>query len=366
MPLTALQLRWFRNLQPSALVFHPQLNIITGENGSGKSSLLESIFYLSRNASPFTQQLRHVIQHEQTKFILLAQLASENDTLTWPVALQKSLNGKTLIRCNGQRLTKMAELTQRLPLLLMTPDSTQWLRGSAKERRRFLDWGVFHVEPKFYPAWRRYQHALKQCNSALKSADPTLAKYWFTSMAEAGELIHQHRQLYFEKWQLAYATEVETLLPQLQLSFSLSAGWNTELSLAEALEQDFERARRHHHISVGIHRADIHIYDHGTLAKETLSRGQQKIITLMALLSQCRLLYQHNQQRCIFMIDDLTAELDVQHQTLIVEQLSKVHAQIFLSCIQLDSLNTLLQQKEHQLFHVEQGMICSLPPTSPL
>lgn len=153
-----------RNLHPVTLNPSPRINILYGPNGSGKTSLLEAIHLLGLARSFRSQRLSPVIQHEQPACTVFGQVLW-NDGRVRNLGVARNRLGELQIRIDGQNVRSAAQLAESLPLQLINPDSFRLLEGAPKVRRQFLDWGVFHVEQRFLPAWHRLQTALRQRNS---------------------------------------------------------------------------------------------------------------------------------------------------------------------------------------------------------
>ncbi|MCW8831005.1 MAG: DNA replication and repair protein RecF, partial [Gammaproteobacteria bacterium] len=167
MHLLQLQIQDFRNL--STLNFEPVdgVNLITGLNASGKTSLLEAIYYLSHLRSFRTHQISDLINRESSQLQLVATIQTDSKNQI-PLGIQRSRN-KLEVRANRQPVKRAADIATLFPVLAIHPDSYRLITGSPSQRRQYLDWGVFHVEHDFFGIWQRYKRALSQRNAALKS-----------------------------------------------------------------------------------------------------------------------------------------------------------------------------------------------------
>ena len=167
MPLKRLSVTGVRNLQPVTLQPSPRINIVYGANGSGKSSLLEAIHLLGLARSFRSTRLQPVIQHGQDACTVFAEVLQISG-ITNSLGITRNKQADYQIRIDGQSVRSLAELAETLPLQIINPDSFRLLEGAPKQRRQYLDWGVFHVEHQFLPAWQRLQKSLKQRNSLLR------------------------------------------------------------------------------------------------------------------------------------------------------------------------------------------------------
>lgn len=353
MSLAKLDVSFFRNIEKAQLNLVPGFNFFYGLNGAGKTSLLEAIYLLGYGRSFRTSFNNQLIQHNQPKLTVFAEL--ENGI---PIGIEKNQQSKTLIRVNSENQNSAAILAELLPIQLINPDGYKLLEEGPTYRRQFLNWGVFHVEQGFYLAWSRLQRALKQRNSALKEQGvSTYIKIWDEEIIQASELIHKMRLSYWDKFLPLFTEYQRALVPELdKLSLSYYPGWKNTASLAEQFESAFKKELIYKYTLFGAHRADIKIEIEGRDAAEVLSRGQQKLLAFALRLSQGELLFQERQRRCIYLIDDLAAELDRNKRNFVFKTLDKLCSQVFVSMV--DTLEALqISGFDGKLFHVEQGTI---------
>ncbi|MGP5407550.1 DNA replication/repair protein RecF [Psychrobacter celer] len=383
-------------------------NVMIGANGSGKTSLLEAIFLLSRGKSFRHHQPKRYIQHHQHTATVHARL-SDGNTL----AIQKQADATTLLRLNQSTVYNQSILTEQLPTLLIDPSSMDMLEQGSASRRQLLDWLVFHMKQGFHPQWLAYQRLLKQRNSLLKKSKHLThvqlaeLRSWDKGLGNHAALIHHYRQHVFTKWQPYFADSIAQLLPSYaeQLSLSYHAGYDTdvalEVQLGERLEQDLQLG----YTRIGNHRADIHVHwrsndtvaandimppdklpagsgskqvvaDTLPMLKEqaanVLSRGEKKLLITALRLSQLPLLLQtasttqastNENERVltatpVVLLDDITAELDERAIEILLSTLAKLPCQVFMSSLTADitpMVNDLWSNP--MMFHVKQGQI---------
>src|SRR5271167_3091566 len=196
MTLGRVQVTDFRCLQSAALDLDPQFTLISGPNASGKTSLLEALYVLGRGRSFRTRRLEHLIRHGATQFVVFGEV--DTATRRVPMGVEGSAAG-VRAQIDGDRPASLAELARILPVQIIDPEVHHLIEEGPSRRRRFLDWGVFHVEPVFIGHWRRYQQALKQRNAALKSGQPRgVVSVWDSDLARSGELLNAARARYVE------------------------------------------------------------------------------------------------------------------------------------------------------------------------
>jgi len=242
------------------------------------------------------------------------------------------------------------------------PGSHALVSGGSEPRRRFLDWGLFHVEPDFLSLWRRYSRALKQRNALLKQGGPSrMLDTWDHELAEAGEPLTSRRQHYLERLQQRTVALAARLAPQLGIQgLELSPGWRRhELPLADALLLARERDRQAGYTSVGPHRADWSVDFHSIPGRDALSRGQAKLTALACLLAQAEDYAEQRGEWPVIALDDLASELDRTHQARVLERLLNGPAQIFITATEAPA--ALLDLTHIARFHVEHAQIVAVP-----
>ena len=393
-----LQISHLRNLTqvnlPSAAC-----NVIIGANGSGKTSLLEAIFLLSRGKSFRHHQPKRYIQHHQNTATVHAKI---NDGST--LAIQKQADATTILRLNQTTVYNQSILTEQLPTLLIDPSTMDMLEQGSASRRQLLDWLVFHMKQGFHPQWVAYQRLLKQRNSLLKKTrhltQVQLAELrsWDKGLSNHAALIHHYRERIFEEWQPYFAKSITQLLPSYaeQLSLSYSAGYDTSIALDVQLDERLEQDLQLGYTRIGNHRADIHVHwrSHGSTklndaltnekidtdvnkalpvlkeqAANVLSRGEKKLLITALRLSQLPLLlnnadsdlstgYATSQITPVVLLDDITAELDDRAIHILLSTLSKLPCQVFMTSL-TDDIVPLVQSlwSTPNVFHVKQGQV---------
>jgi DNA replication and repair protein RecF len=264
-------------------------------------------------------------------------------------------------RLDGGPVGHLGELCAALAVVSFDPGSHALISGGGEPRRRYLDWGLFHVEPAFMAVWRRYARALKQRNALLKarSHDGQLDA-WDSELADAGEPLTRYRQHYLDALQPYFAALIAELVPALGPSeLRYQTGWRREeLSLADALLLTRARDRASGHTSVGPHRADWTLGFSALPGREALSRGQAKLTALAALLAQAEHYAAHRGDWPVVALDDLASELDRHHQQRVLQRLRRSGAQVFVTGTELPS-GLDGDAVDLTRFHVEHGEIGS-------
>lgn len=355
MALSRLIVEHFRNLQSFDVNMHHGFNFIVGKNGSGKSSLLEAIYYLGHGRSFKSALASRVIQYEQPHFTLFAQLTEQNKQ--WSIGLQKTRQGQSAVKINGEEGNKIADLAHLLPIQLISPEEITLLNGGPSYRRAFIDWGLFHHQPEFYQTWTRLRRLLKQRNAALSQVQHyNELAVWDHELAVLANKISQWRESYVTALYDHIVRSCALFLPELDISQRFYQGWEKESDYSELLKRNFERDRQLGYTFSGPQKADLKLKANGIPLDDVLSRGQLKLMMCALRLAQGEYLIQNSVKTCLFLLDDFSSELDPNKQELLAQRLQQIQAQVFISTIQLEQLNPFLCET-HALFQLQQGKL---------
>jgi DNA replication and repair protein RecF len=363
MTLARLEVSGVRNLRAVALDSLANINICYGDNGSGKTSILESLYLLGLARSFRSSQIKSVITHGEQSCTVFGEVRPLGRGAALPVGVSRDREGALQVRISGRQVRTTSELAELLPLQLINSDSFNLLAGGPAHRRQFLDWGVFHVEHRFYQDWQRFQRCIKQRNSLLRHGKISASELrsWDREFSEAGEQIDARRTAYFEDLQQVFSTLMARLSGDLApLELRYRRGWEKGKPLLDALASTEQGDRQQGFTQVGPQRADMRVMMQGYSAAETLSRGQQKLVVCALKLAQGQLLSERSQRRCVYLVDDLPAELDRHHCALVAEVLNELGAQVFITCVEKQDVAGVWPQAAvggSAMFHVEHGVV---------
>ena len=358
MQVTRLSISALRRFSDVEVDPAPGLNLITGDNGAGKTSLLEALHLMAYGRS-FRGRVRDGLIQTGAEAVEVFLEWREGPELRLRRAGLRHTGHSWNGRLDGRDVAQLGELCAALAVVSFEPGSHALVTGGGEPRRRFVDWGLFHVEPGFLPVWRRYSRALKQRNALLKSGmTGSQLDAWDHELAEAGEPITRHRQHYLHALQARLLQVCSDLVPSLGAShIEFQPGWRSnDMPLADALLVARERDRSLGYTSVGPHRADWRIDFAAHPAREALSRGQAKLTALSVLLAQAQDYAMQRGEWPIVVLDDLASELDRKHQARVLELLVASGAQVFVSGTEvpaaLEAFGTGLTR-----FHVKHGQV---------
>ncbi|MCB1648331.1 MAG: DNA replication/repair protein RecF [Pseudomonadales bacterium] len=347
-----------RNLSEVQIRPADRVNIIYGKNGSGKTSLLEAIHLLGLGRSFRSAKLEPVIDTNANDCVIFSELEEGVS-----IGLNRTRRDGQTLKLMGERQRSWIETARYLPLQIINSDSFSLLEGSPKIRRRFLDWGVFHVEHEFALAWRKVSKCLSQRNLLLKQRrlDVEQLQAWDQELAQQGQHIDEYRKRYVALFLPALEQVLPGLISLPELRIRYERGWDESLSLADALLQQRERDQRYGATQNGPHRADLQIRIGRNAAHEVLSRGQQKLLVSAMKIAQSQLLHRVSGNKSVYLIDDLPSELDMENRSRICQLLEELGCQIFITCVDAEELeNCWSKELRAGKFHVEHGKITPL------
>jgi len=355
MRLTQLQIKNFRNIESATLTPVQGVNLIVGDNASGKTSLLEAIYYLSHIRSFRTRYVTDLIQRETPYLQLVANIETLEKQII-PLGIRRSRN-KSEVRVNKQPVKRVSDIAAQFPVLAIHPDSYKLITGSPSQRRQYLDWGVFHVEHGFFQSWQRFKKALTQRNAALKSKQKfDVCQLWNKEICNTADYIDQLREQYFLKLLPYFQQLADKFFLNDKVTIEYKRGWPADKSLFELLEVNIQKERMKGFTYYGPHRAEITIKVNGQSAQTCISRGQQKTLVALMRLAQAMQFTEATNKSCVLLYDDLAAELDANHRKLILAVLSKMNIQLFLTAIEKEQID-LSAWHEKKMFHVEHGIM---------
>ncbi|MBS0359028.1 MAG: DNA replication/repair protein RecF [Proteobacteria bacterium] len=349
MSLNRLTIRNLRNI--SSIEFNPEqkFNLFYGPNGSGKTSILEAIHYLGFGRSFRGRIHERIIKKGEDALEVFGSTREGTG-----VGIEKGRGGNTRIRVNSENKKSIAELAEILPIQLIHPESYRILDSGPKYRRQFLDWGVFHVEPVFMSIWRRTDIAIQQRNAALRDINRHQIEIWNREIVLGAEQIDEMRKRYLVLFTPIF-NEVYSSLNGEEVALKYQRGWSESQELSEILEKSIQREQMLGYTEHGPHRADLKIYSQNALVEDIFSRGQKKWLICALKFAQGVLLQQQIQKPCIYLMDDLAAELDASRRKKVSDLLDSFDAQIFLTATELDKLGDFVERPLSTVFHVERG-----------
>ena len=354
MQLTALSVQHVRRI--SGAQIHPsnETNLISGENGSGKTSLLESIHYLATARSFRTTRASNVISHGQPALVVSGELQDATGQVN-RVGVEKT-RGTTRVKLNGELVTIASKIARLVPVLTFNTESYLLLDGGPANRRALVDRLLFHVEHEYLDVLKNYYRGLKQRNALLRSrASREQVGLWDRQLAPIVEKL--------DRWRSECVATINRYLGDSELAdacgllcLEYHRGWNADHEYEALLGENFRKDNDAGVTMSGPHRAELCIKVGEKLAKAVVSRGQGKLIIAAIVCAQAKYLRDYGQEAPILLIDDLASELDRAARSLAAKTLLNTKAQAFFTAIETADLPREVRDTA-RLFHVEQGRV---------
>ncbi len=346
-----LKIERFRNF--SNIVFSPNahINLIIGDNGSGKSSLLEALAYLSIGKSFRTSHWQNLVQKGTSDFVIFADKGDKK------IGIKRSSFGTIDIRINGENTNRLSDLAFLTSMQIIHPADLELILGGPSLRRAYIDWGTFYHMPEFFETWSNFKRILKQRNAYLKS----VSDYRLLRVLDH-ELVHQAGKLnylrtnYFESVKFYVLQVLKRFLPEFNFELSFYPGWDSRKQLEAVLIDAFERDKLYGYTIYGPQRADLKILVNGVDANEILSRGQIKLLLCALKIAQGAYLEDKKDVQCTFLFDDFSSELDADKKDLLSSYFISLKGQIFITAIDADDKN-FFSKADYTIFELKDNVI---------
>lgn len=354
MALLSAQIEQFRCIEHAELDLDSRTTLITGPNGSGKTTVLEALYVLGRGRSFRTARLDTAVRHGQKQARVVGALERAGRRLIVGV---ETGQGETIAHIGGAPADSLAELSTVLPVQAIDPGVHKLIEEGPFRRRRFLDWGVFHVEQGYLESWKRYRRLLSHRNAALKRASTDAELHpWSVALAEAGEAVDGSRKRYLDLLAPSVADFGQRLLAR-PLTLRYRRGWTDEEGLAATIAALRDRDRENGSTEAGPHRAELVLLIDERRVQDEASRGQQKLTAAAMVLAQVAVESALHPGRSVVVIDDPAAELDGRSLDRLLDAVDQLKAQLVLTALAPEQLRPA---RNYPVFHVEQGRVRTL------
>jgi DNA replication and repair protein RecF len=352
MALLSAQIEQLRCIERAEFELDSAATLITGPNGSGKTTLLEAIYVLGRGRSFRTARLETAVRHGQKRARVVGTIEHAGRQVVVGV---ESGQGETTAHIAGAPAESLAELNTVLPVQAIDPGVHKLIEEGPIRRRRFTDWGVFHVEHGYLHVWHRFHRALRQRNAALRQQVPdTLLDAWDQEFAVSGTEVSQYRDRYFARIRGGLQSLASALL-DLDVTIEYSRGWSADLALGAVLVERRALDLSRRTTTAGPHRADLDIRVSGKRARDTVSRGQQKLLAAALILAQLTYHRRTHDLKPVLLLDDPAAELDTGRLRRLLRVVTDLKPQLVVTALRETSLEGL--EAPRISFHVEQGKL---------
>lgn len=349
----------FKNHAEFEAHFCEKINCFVGNNGKGKTNLLDAIYYLSFCKSFFNASDLQNIKHEQDFFVIKGLFDKFGEDSEVYCGIKK--NQKKVFKKNKKEYRRLSEHIGQYPLVMISPSDSDLVNGVSEVRRKFLDGIIAQYDAAYLDKLIAYNQVLKQRNALLKmfyeshAFDAETLDIMDEQLCHNGQVILQTRQNFLKEFVPIFNTHyrfISNLHEEVNLQYDNSLGdGEFKTALITALSRD----RAVHHTTVGPHKDDLEFTINGYDLKKYASQGQQKSYLLALKLAQFELIKKHKNTKPLLLLDDVYDKLDEERFTKLLEMVSSNDfGQVFITDTHPERMNDLLNQKqlEHRIFVV--------------
>lgn len=363
MHLESLRLSNFKNYPAAQLEFSSEINCFLGKNGSGKTNLLDAIFYLSFTKSASQSQDQHCILHEESFFSIKGTFNLEEKARIVLCGLQ--LGKKKLVKLDDKPYKRASEHVGKFPIVLIAPNDTDVIRGTSEDRRKFFDAIICQVDGHYLQNLIQYNHALKQRNSLLKQFvdrdfyDADQLEAYTEKLIELGSQIFKVRKKFLDNFQKLVNRHYANLTEeseQIDLQYESHFFEDIRIQFAENLKKDLILKRT----NVGIHKDDFPFLMDKKPIRKFGSQGQQKSYLISMKLANFDYLFKEKGIKPMLLLDDVFDKLDDFRITKLVEMVaSETFGQIFVTDARPERTRSIFEKinQEVKLFSIELGAV---------
>lgn len=330
------------------------LNFFCGNNGAGKSSLIEAITILTRGKSHRSNNLAFAIRHDEEFFRVGGRIESLSGFSQ--IGIEKSYT-QLKIRLNEQNVNSLSKLAEIIPVQVIDSEILRIVHSGPVIKRSFLNWGCFHFDQIYRETWKNYNKIHKQINSTLKLQDKNLLRSWYPSLISSANILHQQRLLQVDKLNLILNEHYRGWFGNNQIRITYRKGWSEKNDFHESILLNEKRNLFNETLTIGPHRANLVLKIGDKDASTNLSKGQQKMLAMAMYLSQVKILKTYLKIKPIILIDDLVSELDKYNVELVLHDINTMDLQTIVTSIELSAIKKSTNGKQADFFTLDSGII---------
>jgi DNA replication and repair protein RecF len=369
MHLKKLSVFNFKNYDEAELVFSPGVNAFTGDNGAGKTNLLDAIHYLSLCKSYFNPADVQQIKPGREFFMVQGIFDRENREEIVSVSLKR--NQKKQVKRNKKEYPRLAGHIGLFPLVMISPYDTNLITEGSEERRRFIDTVLSQTDNRYLDELIRYNKVLQNRNSLLKQIaetgryDPSLLEILDEQLSVSGKIVYEKRSSFMTSFEPLFIKHYRYLAADAE---ETTMSYESDLSsdtLPALLEKWREKDRTLQRTTAGIHKDDLVFTIHGLPLKKFASQGQLKSFLIALKLAQYSYLLQQKGFRPLLLLDDIFDKLDEKRTRKLMQMVSEDDfGQIFITDTSRDRVEGIFRDigTELRLFGVKNGTLVSYEP----
>lgn len=356
MDIETIKLRDFRNYPSLEMKPHPGVNLLFGQNGSGKTNLLEAIHYCALGKSHRTSQDKEVVRKGQAAAAVGVTVRKETGRHDIAVKLTPEGPKHKHIFLDQKRAPRISDMMGQLQCVIFSPEDLMLVKDGPAARRKFIDMLISQLYTPYFLALQQYQKAMEQRNALLRQVrkgspmDKAMMSAFEKTMGEAGAVIHRYRARIIAKLAALGADKYAAISGRGDETFRMSYRACTEAEdFAPAAWAQLEKSRQEDSIrgftSFGIHREEILLTLMGREMKLFASQGQIRTAALSMKLAQMALFREISGEEPILLLDDVMSELDMTRRTRLLQEISG--GQTFVTCTDESDLDTCRDRRTY-------------------
>ncbi|MFO7814897.1 MAG: DNA replication/repair protein RecF [Halanaerobiales bacterium] len=369
MYIEKLLLKNYRNIKNIYLDLNPNLNIFIGNNGVGKTNLLEAVYLMATTESHRTNRDNELIQWDKESALVQLKLVKEDYDLT----ISYKIEGRNKqIKINKNSLEKISDLVGNLNVILFSPEDLKIVKGGPHNRRKFLDLEISQVNPYYYHLLKEYNHILKQRNNLLKKMynkkdrDLNLLEVWDDKLSEKGS------KLIYKRYQVLNKLKLLARLSQRKLTAgdeNLNIRYESTLkvnaknekeeikkvflkTLKKKRGKEFERG----YTLSGPHRDDLVFTINEVNVRKYGSQGQQRTVALALKLAELEFMKSESGEYPVLLLDDVFSELDKNRRDTLLSIIDD-RIQTLITTTDLKDIDKILEKNNNNIYNVKAGSI---------
>ncbi|UOQ54160.1 DNA replication/repair protein RecF [Hymenobacter cellulosivorans] len=369
MILETLHLLFFKNYDEATLQLSPHINCFIGDNGSGKTNLLDAIHYLALTKSAFTSSDAQSIKQGEEFFVVKGRFCTPPDDVRETIQCSLRAGQKKAVTHNKQAYERISDHIGRFPVVLISPYDTDLIRQGSEERRRYFDSLISQLNHEYLELLIQYNHLLRQRNAVLKQAadrqgyDRDYLLVLDEQLAPVGTQLVQLRQQFLADFTPIFQRHYQQLADSRE---EVTLEYKSQLPDADFLHllRTFERKDLAlQRTTVGPHKDDFVFLMDGVSVKNYGSQGQQKSYAIALKLAQFEIAATRKQHKPILLLDDIFDRLDEKRITRLLQLVAdQTFGQVFLTDTHLERTDRALANLSEQIsrFRVESGHVTAL------
>lgn len=359
MHLNTIELTNFKNYESQSLEFHSRINGIVGKNGTGKTNLLDAIYYLCMCKSYFGTPDNAVVRHEQDIIRLKGEFEKADEAVN--IVAKIRLRRKKEFMCNNLPYSRLSQHIGLLPVVVIAPDDTRLATEGSEYRRKFLDETLCQLNKEYLLQLIHYNKILAQRNAALKQMakqgrfDHVLIGTYNTQLAPAGTYIHEARKAFIVDFSPIFEQVYSEISNKSELVTCTYKSALYESTLTDLLEENYEKDKILQRTTKGIHRDNLAFIIGEKPVKRFASQGQLKSFILALKLAQYDFIKTKKGIKPVLLLDDIFDKLDATRIQSLIELLANNDfGQVFITDTGEQRLNDILAKTgiDYQMFMV--------------